>query len=115
MKPLVPSSRPALGVVYSLAAEHVDRINQLQEPSIVSLVSISEGLLRTAKSLFAPAIGKKHVLNEVLVTSENAPGVIDTDLAFCDTVTLGMVRSRSKVHYQLIAGDCLSSLRATLH
>ncbi len=115
MKPLVPSSRPALGVVYSLAAEHVDRINQLQEPSIVSLVSISEGLLRTAKSLFAPAIGKKHVLNEVLVTSENAPGVIDTDLAFCDTVTLGMVRSRSKVHYQLIADDCLSSLRATLH
>ena len=115
MKPLVPSNRPALGIVYSLAAEHVDRINQLQEPSIVSLVSISEGLLRTAKSLFAPAIKKKHVLNEVLVAEGTAPSLLDTDLTFCDSVTLGMVRSRHKVHYQLIAADCLSNLRATLH
>jgi GntR family transcriptional regulator len=114
MKPLVPSARPALGVVYSLAADHVESIERLQKPSVVSIVSVSEGLLRTAKGIFAPAIGKKHVLHEVLVTGDTVPNLADSDLAFCDTVTLGMVRSRRKVHYRLIAADCLSNLSASL-
>jgi GntR family transcriptional regulator len=115
IKPLVPTSRPALGIVYSLAAEHVDRINRLEHPSIVSLVSVSEGLLKTAKSLFASAIKKRHVLNEVLVSEQTALDLTDSDLAFCDTVTLDRVRSRHKVHYQLISQDCFSDLTASLN
>jgi GntR family transcriptional regulator len=114
MKPLISRNRPAMGVVYSLAAEHVHLINQLQNPSIISLVSVSEGLLRTARSIFAPAIKKRHVLNEVLVTETVAPSLGDSDLAFCDTITIAMVRARQKIHYQLIARDCLSDLTASL-
>ncbi len=114
MKSLVPSTRPALGVVYSLAAEHVELIQQLENPSIISLVSVSEGLLRTAKSIFAPAVGKRHVLKEVLVKDTGACSLGDSDLTFCDTVTFALVRSRRKVRYQLIAADCLSSLAASL-
>lgn len=57
-----------MGITYSLAVDHVEKIKVLKDPSIISLVSVSEGLLRTAKSIFAPGIGKKHVLNEVLVS-----------------------------------------------
>lgn len=114
VKPLVSSHRPAMGVVYSRAADHVDQINELKNPSIISLVSVSEGLLRTARSIFAPAIGKKHVLNEVLVSGQVVPGAGDSDLVFCDTATIGMVHARRKVHYQLIAKDCLADLAASL-
>ncbi|SDF51506.1 GntR family transcriptional regulator [Terriglobus roseus] len=114
MKPFVSSARPPLGVVYSSAVEHIDRINRLEHPSIVSLVSVSEGVLRTAKSFFASAIGKKHVLQEVLATDESVPSLGDSDLTFCDSVTLGMVKSRNKVHYKLIAQDCFADLAASL-
>jgi len=114
IKPLISSHRPAMGVVYSLAANCVDQINALKEPSIISLVSVSEGLLRTARSIFAPAIGKKHVLNEVLVSGTMGSGLGESDLVFCDTVTMSMVRARRKIRYQLIATDCLSDLAATL-
>jgi DNA-binding transcriptional regulator YhcF (GntR family) len=114
IKPLISSHRPAMGVVYSLAANCVDQIKALKEPSIISLVSVSEGLLRTARSIFAPAIGKKHVLNEVLVSGAMGSGLGESDLVFCDTVTMSMVRSRRKIRYQLIATDCLSDLAATL-
>ena len=36
------------------------------------------------------------------------------DLVFCDTITISMVRSRRKVHYRLIASDCLGHLAASL-
>jgi DNA-binding transcriptional regulator YhcF (GntR family) len=114
IKPLISSQRPALGVVYSLATNHVEQINELKNPSIISLVSVSESLLRTAKSIFAPVIGKKHVLNEILVSGQDRPNSGDGDLVFCDTVTMSMVRTPRKVHYQLIAKDCLCDLAATL-
>jgi len=115
IKPLTSSHRPAQGVVYSLAADHVQQISRLENPSIISLVSISESVLRTARSIFAPAIGKKHVLNEVLVEGKLRPSLSNSDLVFCDTVTLEMVKARHKIHYQLIAKDCLSDLAASIN
>ncbi len=114
VKPIVPISRPAMGVVYSLASDHFAEVSRLKEPSIISLVSVSEGLLRMAKSVLAPAAGNKHILNEVLVASQDEPDVGGSDLAFCDTVTVNTVRARRKIHYQLISKECLSSLAAAL-
>lgn len=114
LKPFVSPSRPAIGIVYSRAAEQVDLIRKLRNPSVVAVVSVSERLLTTARSLLAPAVGTKHVLNEVLVV-QGAPINLGTaDLVFCDTVTLSMVRSRRKVHYRLIATDCLEHIAASL-
>ncbi len=113
-RPAVSPGRPPLGFVYSLAAEHVERIQRLEQPSIISLVSVSQGLLRTAKSLFAPAIGKRHVLNEVLVTEGTAVDLGGSDLAFCDTVTVGDIQARGKIHYQLVAKSCLTELAGSV-
>ena len=114
MNPLVSRSRPAIGIVYSRAAEHVDLICKLQNPSIVAVVSVSESLLKTARSLLAPAVGRRHTLNEVLVVQGVPIRLGTADLVFCDTITIGMVRSRRKVHYRLIATDCLDHLAASL-
>ena len=110
IRPLVSSARPALGVFYALATEHIDRINQLRHPSIISLVSVSEGLLRTAKGLFASVTQNKHVLSEVLVSGDTVPLLGESDLIFCDTATIERVRSRNKVPYRLISRECLADL-----
>jgi GntR family transcriptional regulator len=114
VKPLVSPSRPAIGIVYSRAAEQVDLIRKLRNPSVVAVVSVSERLLRTARSLLAPAVGRKHVLNEVLVVRGLPINLGAADLVFCDTVTISLVSSRRKVHYRLIATDCLEHIAASL-
>jgi GntR family transcriptional regulator len=114
LKPLVPQNRPSIGVVYSRATEHVDLIRNLQNPSIVAVVSVSESLLRTARSILAPAIGRKHTLNKVLVTHNEPINLGSADLVFCDSITESLVRSRRKIHYRLIAADCIQHLAASL-
>ena len=113
LKKLVPQSRPTIGLVYSHAAEHVELIRKLKNPSIVALVSVSEGLLRTARGLLAPAIGRRHTLNEILVIKDAHVNLDTFDLVFCDTVTVSMIRSRRKVHYRLIATACLEHLASS--
>jgi DNA-binding transcriptional regulator YhcF (GntR family) len=114
MKPLVSRSRPAIGIVYSRASEQVDLIRKLQNPSIVAVVSGSESLLKTARSILAPELGNRHTLNEVLVAQDIPISVAAADLVFCDSITISIVRSRRKVHYQLIAADCLEHIAASL-
>ena len=95
VEPFVPVSRPAIGIVYSQATEQVDLIGSLRNPSSVALVPVSELILKTARSLLAPAIGRRHSLSEQIAT----PGArIDTgaaDLVICDTIAMSMVRSRN--------------------
>ena len=114
LKSLVPPSRPAIGLVYGEAAEHLNLIRKLQKPSIVAVVSVSPSLLRTARGLLAPAIGRKHTLNEVLVTKDEPVKLGTVDLAFCDSITVSVVRSRRKVHYRLIASASLEHLKSSL-
>jgi DNA-binding transcriptional regulator YhcF (GntR family) len=111
LKPLVPKSRPPIGIVFSDAAEHTDLIRKLQKPSIVAVVSVSESLLRTARSLLAPAIGRRHTYNEMLVAKDARINLGPADLVFCDTITAPLVSSsRCKVHYRLIDSACLEQL-----
>ena len=114
IKPLVSRSRPAIGLVYSRAGEQVDLIRKLQNPSIVAVVSVSESLLKTARSILAPELGNRHTLNEVFVAQDIPISAGAADLVFCDSITLSIVRSRRKVHYQLIAADCLEHIAASL-
>jgi GntR family transcriptional regulator len=114
VKPLVSPSRPVIGIIYSRAVEQINLIRKLRNPSVVALVSVSERLLRTALGLLAPAIGRKHVLNEVLAVQGAPINLGAADLVFCDTVTISLVSSRRKVHYRLIATDCLEHIAASL-
>lgn len=114
MKPLVSPSRPAIGIVYSQASEQVDLVRKLQNPSIVAVVSVSESLLKTARSFLAPELGDRHTLKEKLVAQDIPISLGAADLAFCDSITISLVRSRHKAHYRLIATDCLEYIAATL-
>jgi len=114
LQPLVPQSRPAIGILYAQASEQIDRFSKLQRPSILSLVSVSESFLKTARSLLAPAAGSRHVINEFLVTPKGRPRLGDADVVVCDTITFGTVRSSAKVRYRLIASECLDDLAASL-
>ena len=114
MKPLVQRNRPAIGIVHSRAGEHVDLIRKLQNPSIVAIVSVSESVLRTARSFLAPELGNKHILKELLVAQKTPIKLDAADLVFCDSITHSIVRSRRKVHYRLIAADCLEHIAASL-
>jgi GntR family transcriptional regulator len=114
VKPHVPATRPAIGIVYSQAAEELNLLRKLHKPSIVAVVSVSELLLKTARSLLAPEIGRRHTLNLHLVVpgAPIDPGA--ADVVICDTVTMGKVRSRHTVRYRLVAADCLEHIATAL-
>ncbi len=114
IRPLVSQTRPAIGIVYSQACEQVEMIRKLQNPSIVTVVSVSPSLLKTARSLFAPELGTRHTLNEILVVQDSPISVGAADLVFCDSITVSMVRSRRKVQYHLIANECIEHIAAAL-
>jgi hypothetical protein len=114
LKPLVPQSRPSIGLVYGRATEHIDLIRKLPNPSVVAIVSVSESMLKTARGLLAPAIGRKHALNQVLVRKDEPINLGTVDLVFCDTITISKVRSRRKVHYRLISNTCLEHLASSI-
>jgi DNA-binding transcriptional regulator YhcF (GntR family) len=110
LKPLIPVDRPAVSIVYSDAHELVQILRELEKPSIIAIASVSKSLLRTARSLFAPAIGRKHVLQECLLTVDKRTKLAEVDLALCDSLAISLVSCRHKIRYQLVPSDCLEYL-----
>jgi hypothetical protein len=53
-------------------------------------------------------------LQRVVVTQDIPISLGAADLVFCDSITVSIVCSRSKVHYRLIAADCLEHIAASL-
>jgi hypothetical protein len=114
LKSLVPRNRPPLTLKFSESDQHVNFVQQLAEPSIVAVVSVSPTFLRTAQSLLAAAVGKRHTLQEFLVGQRGSMTLRGTDCAICDTLAMRVVKCRRKIHYRLIASECLEDLAATL-
>lgn len=114
VKPLVPKAQLMLSIAFSSADEHVERIRQLQQPSVVAVVSISASLLRTARSLLAPALGRQHTLCELLLPLESPQVLGSADVIFCDSVAIKQVRSPKAVHYRVIAPDSLAYLSSAV-
>ena len=61
---LLPETRPAVSVTYCVADEHLRMIQDLREPSIIALVSLSEIFLKTAQGLLAPILANRHTFLE---------------------------------------------------
>jgi DNA-binding transcriptional regulator YhcF (GntR family) len=57
VKPLLPKDRPPVPVKFCAAAEHLERIRKLTEPSVIAVVSVSRAFLTTARSLLARPSG----------------------------------------------------------
>ena len=114
LRSLIPQNRPGVPISYSGADRHLDLIRKLKNPSIVAAMSVSESMLKTARSLFAPVIGRKHSFRAVLLSRKGRIDLRGIDIAFCDSVAISAVSCRHKVHYQLLDPDCLEHLVTTV-
>ena len=114
VEPLVPKRRPAVSIAFSGADQYVEMVRGLRDPSVISVVSVSEILLKTARGLLAPALGRRHELRELLVVTGDQPDLRAADIAFCDSLVVSGVRCPRKVQYHLVASDCVRYLASTL-
>jgi DNA-binding transcriptional regulator YhcF (GntR family) len=110
LEPFVPQSRPSVSIKYSEVHEHLDLVRGLKKPSTIAAVSVSESLLKSARSLFASAIGRRHTFQEFLLPQGDRIELPGIDVAFCDSVALPVVSCRRKIHYRLIAPSCFEYL-----
>jgi hypothetical protein len=85
-------------------------IRGLQVPSNIAVVSVSESLLKTARGLMAPSIGREHIYQDLLLSTDQVVDMRAADLVFCDSITLSLVPCNRKVHYQLVSADCMKEL-----
>lgn len=113
---LTRAERPAIPIVYASIADPIDRIRQLDGPSLIAVVSISEYFLATALAVFAPATGSEHSLRGVLLSQNEIESVGATDLIFCDSLAYPPVRKRHRkatvICHHLISPSCLDQVAA---
>ncbi len=105
-----PQTRPFLPITYSAATEHIEVIRRLESPSVIAVVSISESLLKTARGIFAPMLGRRHTFTEVLLDKKRRINLGGVDVVFCDSVAKSLVKHRGMIHYRLVADECIRHL-----
>jgi len=114
LEAFIPENRPAVSISYSQASEYVAAIRALRKPSAIAVVSVSKSVLRTARGLLAPAIGRKHTFREILISMKARADTGQYDVVFCDSIAFLSTRNKRKIHYQLVADNCLEHLRAAI-
>jgi len=114
VNPLLPKDRPAIPLSYRTADEQVELIRQRREPSVMAVVSVSEGFLQTAYRVLATAAGRRHVLQQFLLPLPSAGSLAAVDVVFADSIAMKEVKHRSLVPYRLITTDSLTYLASAL-
>ena len=116
--PLVPAECPAIRIVYSSADEHVARIRQLAHPSLIAVASVSGYFLEMARAVLAPAIGRRHSMDECLMVGDNQDIPHVADLIICDSVTYRLLRpeyhASQVIHHSLVSSACLDEIAAIM-
>jgi len=114
VNPLLPRDRPALPLEFGAADEQVEMIRQRREPSVLAVVSVSQGFLQTARTVLATAAGRRHALQEFLLPFADPRALAGVDVVFADSVAVREVRHRHVVPYRLIAPKSLNYLAGAL-
>ena len=114
INPLLPLDRPALPLAFGTADDLVELIRQRREPSVVAVVSVSEGFLQTASRILATASGRRHVLQQFLLPLPNPKALAAADVVFADSIAMKEIKHRSVIPYRLIAPDSLTYLASAL-
>jgi DNA-binding transcriptional regulator YhcF (GntR family) len=114
VRPLFPKDRAVLSVRYALADEHLKLIRSLKRPSVIAVVSSSGLFLEVARSLLAPAMGKRHELREIHLENEQPTAARAADVIFCDTLAKRSVRSSKVIHYPLLSGDSIDYVASAM-
>lgn len=112
--PLVSKDTPFSPIWFSSADEHVRMVRQLRQPSIIAIVSVSELFLQTAKGLLAPAISRKHTLQEYFWPKEKDRNIRAADVVFCDSITRRHVKAARLIYYRLIPPEFLEHLASEM-
>jgi GntR family transcriptional regulator len=115
VNPLLPKDRPAIPLAFGAADEQVNMIRNRREPSVVAVVSVSEGFLQTARSVLATAMGRRHVLQEFLLPLPDPKALAAADVVFADSLARREIKHRRVVPYRLIAPASLSYLASALN
>jgi DNA-binding transcriptional regulator YhcF (GntR family) len=114
VRPLVPSAHLIVPIGFNSADEHIERIRKLEHPSVIGVVSVSHGFLKTAVSLLASAVGRKHTICQALLPQDSADAVRAADIVFCDSVAHRQIKGSKVVHYRLIAPSSLEYLSSAI-
>jgi GntR family transcriptional regulator len=112
LKGHVPEHQTGVMLKFADADEHVELIRNFAQPSMIAMASVSPTLLKTARSLLAPVLGRRHTFREFLISPERHTDLRGMDVVFCDSLAIGMVRCKNKIHYRLVAPSCLDDLAA---
>ena len=118
IRPLLPTKRALVPITYSSADQHIDTIRNLTQPSLIALVSISEYFLEVARAVLAPVAGRRHSLQEYLLTSAQDEFRGAADVFLCDLMAERVVRTRvngkNVLLYRFISDACLEHLSRML-
>jgi DNA-binding transcriptional regulator YhcF (GntR family) len=114
LEPVASSDWPPIRLLFCTADAHIKFVQNLREPSIIAVASVIKTLLKTARSVLASAVGRKHSFRDVPVGARERPDLRGADVVFCDSLTMGRVRCKRKLHYQLISQDCMGEIAAIL-
>ena len=74
----------AVAITYSSADEHLQAIRGLKTPSLVAVVSVSEYFLKMARSVLAPAVGRRHSMRCYLMAGDR-PAALERPTSFSAT------------------------------
>jgi DNA-binding transcriptional regulator YhcF (GntR family) len=108
--PLVPKSVPAIPLAFSEVDDHLELLRKLRQPSIIVVVSVSVAFLQTARSLLAPALGRRHVMRDFCFPLEDPKALRAADVVFADSIARMHVKHSKVFHYRLIAPASLEYL-----
>lgn len=111
---LLSQELPCIQLAFASADGNLDLVKSLKESSVIGVASISKTFLKTARSLLAPLVGRRHVIKLSLVVGNRRVALDGIDIAFCDAVTISLVRCQRKIQYRLIAERCLEDIAVSL-
>ena len=111
---LVSKSVPAVALAFNAADEHLQLLRKLDQPSIVAVVSVSAAFLQTARSLLAPALGRRHVMRDLCFPLDDPKALKAVDMVFADSIAHAHVRHSKLLEYRLIESTSLEYLRTAM-
>lgn len=114
INPLLSPKLPCISLGFASAQKHLDLIHGLTKPSTIGVASISRTFLKTARSLLAPVVGRRHVMEMFPLPPDRRIVLDGMDLIFCDAVTMPLVRGRRKIQYRLISEKCVEDIAVSL-
>ena len=111
---MLPKDHSPVPITYSVADELVEVLQDLQEPSVIALVSVSRDVIETARGLLAPVIGQRHTIYGLVLPLKGPNDLDGADLIFCDSIARRQLKVGKSIHYRLVSAASLERLSQSM-